>query len=155
MCWSAVRCCKLGGCIVERGDLGARGVVVLLPQGLQAPLGVVFVRFGGKTGFGKPQVPTSPFSAKDRAAEKATPSTPKLDNQLTCYHCRAKGYFRYNCTNLDNQLTCYHCRAKGRCSYSCPKLVTVSIPKTSQNLVALLMCPDQGRNDKLIALLGH
>ena len=60
-------------------------------------------------------------------------STPKYDNQPTCYNCHAKGHFRSQC----------------------PKLVTVDTSKTSQKPVALLVWPDQGREERLLAHNVH
>ena len=60
-------------------------------------------------------------------------STPKYDNQPTCYACHAKGHFRSKC----------------------PKLVTASTSKTSQKPVALLVWLDHGREERLLAPSSH
>ena len=60
-------------------------------------------------------------------------STPKYDNQPTCYSGHAKGHFRSQC----------------------PKLVTVGTPKTPQKPVALLVWPDQDQEERLLAPSGH
>ncbi|MPC87708.1 hypothetical protein E2C01_082580 [Portunus trituberculatus] len=59
-----------------------------------------YTGFGSKMGFGKPQAPTPPSSVKDGTAGKAAPRTPKYDYQPTCYHCRGKGHFKFNCSKL-------------------------------------------------------
>ena len=73
--------------------------------------------FGNKSGFEKSQSPSSPSVSKDGSGGKMTFSTPKYDNQPTCYACHAKEHFRSQC----------------------PKLVTASISKTPQKPVALLV----------------
>ena len=60
-------------------------------------------------------------------------STPKYDNQPTCYNCHAKGHFRSQC----------------------PKPVRMSPSKTPKKPVALLVWPDQGREERLFAHNDH
>ena len=62
-----------------------------------------------------------------------TSSTPKYHDQLTCYNCHEKWHFRYQC----------------------PKLVTVGPSETPQKPVALLVWPDQGRKERLLAHKVH
>ena len=50
--------------------------------------------FGNKSGFGKSQSPAAPSGPKGGSGEKMTFSTPKYDNQPTCYNCHAKWNFR-------------------------------------------------------------
>ena len=77
--------------------------------------------------------PLPPSGPKGGSGGKMTSSTPKYDNQPTCYNCHAKGHFRSQC----------------------PKLVTVGPSKTPQKPVALLVWPDQGREERLLASKAH
>ena len=58
-------------------------------------------------------------------------------------------------SKYDNQPTCYNCHAKGHFRSQCPKLVTVGPSKTSQKPVALLVWPDQDREERLLSHNGH
>ena len=60
----------------------------------------------------------------------------------------------FSISKYDNQPTCYSCHAKGHFRSQCPKLVTAGTSKTPKKPVALLVWPDQGREERLLAPSG-